>query len=136
MTYTMKIAKLALAGSMLAILPGCVVWDIKDGIEGSNANLVEIQNGLSYINTQLVDVNANLSEVDARLDSMDAQLQSLQTQLDATNDHLNSLRKTISSIDKTIPFLSISGDDDEEENVDAQAEPTTDSKTDVEPGGK
>jgi chromosome segregation ATPase len=122
---------LATAACSSLVMPGCVVWDIKDGIEGSNANLIEIQNGLSKIDQQLVDVNTNLTEVDARLDSMDEQLKSLQTQLDATNNHLNSLRNTISNIDKTIPFLSISGDDEEEasdETVDSQSSTNTDIK--------
>ena len=91
-------------------LPGCIVQDIHDQIALSNENLTQIGD-------QLEEIDDNLLAVEGTLSSMDEQLAALQTQLDATNAHLASLRKTINNIDSTIPFLKISGDDEE-----AQAE--------------
>ena len=108
-TFTLSIAWVA--------MPGCVVWDINDGILASNDNLGRIEDELNAIDEGLGTTNENLGTVEARLTSMDKQLNSLQTQLDATNKHLESLRKTINNIDQTIPFLSISGDDEEEQEA-------------------
>ncbi len=96
------------------VLPGCVVWDIKDGIGASNDNLVRIEENLNSIDEGLGQTNENLGTVEQRLTSMDERLDRLQSQLDATNKHLESLRKTINSIDSTIPFLKLSGDDEQE----------------------
>ncbi len=101
----------------IAILPGCVVWDINDGIIASNGNLGQIESGLTEIGDELGETNSNLQSVEARLASMDEQLKALQTQLDSTNKHLESLRKTINNIDSTIPFLKLSGDDEEEQEA-------------------
>lgn len=95
---------------MSTLLPGCIVQDINDQIVLSNENLTGIGDRLGAIDSSLTQVGGTLS-------SMDEQLSALQTQLDATNAHLASLRKTINNIDSTIPFLKLSGDDEE-----AQAE--------------
>lgn len=100
--------------SLLAA-PGCVVWDIKDQITESNANLTSIEKRLDSIDENLEVVNGNLDTMGTSLQSMGAQLVNLQAQLDATNEHLASLRKTINNIDKTIPFMSISGDSAQEQ---------------------
>ncbi|MFG0245774.1 MAG: hypothetical protein ACF8MF_06970 [Phycisphaerales bacterium JB052] len=109
----------SLMGVMVVLLPmsGCVVWDINDGILASNDNLGRIEDELQSIDQGLGSTNENLETVESRLASMDAQLQSLQTQLDATNAHLASLRKTINNIDSTIPFLKLSGDDEQEQEA-------------------
>ncbi len=101
----------------LLILPGCVVWDINDGILASNDNLGRIEDELQSIDKGLTHTNENLETVETRLASMDEQLKSLQSQLDATNKHLESLRKTINNIDSTIPFLNLSGDDEAEQEA-------------------
>ncbi len=100
--------------SLLAA-PGCVVWDIKDQIALSNENLTSIEKRLDSIDRNLEVVNGNLDSMGGTLGSMDTQLVSLQAQLDATNEHLASLRKTINNIDQTIPFMSISGDSETEQ---------------------
>ncbi|MCA9274731.1 MAG: hypothetical protein KDA29_01770 [Phycisphaerales bacterium] len=127
---------LGLAGA-LAILPGCVVWDINDGIVASNGNLGRIEGELQAINEELGQTNENLTTVEARLDSMDQQLKSLQDQLTATNKHLESLRKTINNIDSTIPFLKLSGDDKEAqmELENGETPPTQEPKSE-EPAGE
>lgn len=109
---------------MLLSMPGCVVWDIMNGIEASNANLERIQTQLDAIDRDMDRVNTNLEQVEARLNpmgetlaSMDTQLKDLQTRLEKTNGHLESLRKTINNIDSTIPFLKLSGDDEEEQEA-------------------
>lgn len=123
--------------SVLVLMPGCVVWDIKDGISASNENLVRIEGELTSIDEGLGLTNENLETVESRLASMDEQLKSLQTQLDATNTHLESLRKTINNIDNTIPFLKFSGDDEEEQEALKNGEPveetTTSQGTEAEP---
>lgn len=127
---------LALAG-VLATLPGCVVWDINDGIVASNGNLGRIEDELQTISEDLDQTNENLTTMEARLDSMDAQLKSLQDQLTATNKHLESLRKTINNIDSTIPFLKLSGDDKEAvmELENGETPPTQEPKSE-EPAGE
>lgn len=111
-----RLMAIALAVAWVA-MPGCVVWDINDGILASNDNLGRIEDELNAIDEGLGTTNENLGTVEERLTSMDKQLKSLQAQLDATNRHLESLRKTINNIDQTIPFLSISGDDEEEQEA-------------------
>lgn len=100
-----------------AFMSGCVVWDINDGILSSNDNLGRIEDELQSIDEELTNTNQNLETVESRLVSMDEQLKSLQSQLDSTNKHLESLRKTINNIDNTIPFLKLSGDDEEEQDA-------------------
>lgn len=114
--------------SSIVILPGCVVWDINDGIVASNDNLGQIESGLMEIGDELGETNTNLQSVEARLASMDEQLKALQTQLDSTNKHLESLRKTINNIDSTIPFLKLSGDDKEEQEALENGESPTPSE--------
>lgn len=143
---TLYRSRLAITTLLLtsAAMPGCVVWDINDGILASNDNLGRIEDELQAIDAQLVDVNSNISAVNTSiaqvdgqmqtmgttLTSMDAQLQSLQSQLDATNKHLASLRKTINNIDNTIPFLKLSGDDeDEQEELENGEVPTNGTDT-------
>ena len=119
------LGSIALA-SAVCVLQGCVVWDINDGILASNDNLGRIEDELNAIDEGLGQTNQNLGTVEDRLTSMDQQLKNLQEQLDATNKHLQSLRKTINNIDQTIPFLSFSGDDEEEqEALENEAEPTS-----------
>lgn len=112
----------------IVILPGCVVWDINDGIIASNGNLDQIESGLNEIGDELGQTNSNLQSVEAQLTSMDEQLKALQTQLDSTNKHLESLRKTINNIDSTIPFLKLSGDDEEEQEALENGESPTPSE--------
>ena len=115
----------SLLSAVVVLMPlsGCVVWDINDGILASNDNLGRIEDELQGIDQGLSDTNDNLTATKSRLDSMDSQLMSLQTQLDATNTHLESLRKTINNIDSTIPFLNLSGDDEEEQKSLESGEP-------------
>lgn len=124
----MRLFRLLCAGGFLLLVSagmgGCVVWDIKDGIEASNTNLERIQTQLETIDRDIARVNQNLDQLETRLDpmgatlaSMDTQLKDLQTRLDATNGHLESLRKTINNIDSTIPFLNFSGDDEAEQEA-------------------
>lgn len=131
-----RIGVMGLMGVTVLVMPGCIVWDIKDQIALSNENLAGIERHLGSIDQHLEGINANLDSMGGDLDSMDAHLASLQAQLDATNAHLQSLRKTINSIDSTIPFLKLSGDsEDEKEMLGGEQPPSTDSKpTGKEPG--
>lgn len=108
---------------MLA-LPGCVVQDIHDELQGANQRLGRVELALEEIertNEELVSLQLRLAtlermaSIDQSLTSMDTQLESIQGSLVKLDDHLASLRRTISNIDSTIPFLRISGDRDEPE---------------------
>lgn len=119
-----------------AALPGCVVQDIHDQIALSNDKLQQIDDSFAKVEranevlnkldaqlnqlAQLESINGNLTAIDAKLgtidgnlESMDARIASLEKELAAVSEHLASLRKTINNIDSTIPFLKISGDDEE-----------------------
>lgn len=124
------------AVSMIAPMSGCVVDDILTEIRTTNdqlviigrrlneidSNLIAIDRNLIRIDGQLQDVSIRLDTVDAKLGSLDTKLASIDADLDSTNQSLSSLRRTISNIDRTIPFLKFSGDDEEEEGGEADAE--------------
>lgn len=84
----------------LLALPGCIVQDIHDQIALSNENLAQIK--------------VQMSDIERRLEGVNERVDALQHRLDETNTHLESLRRTINNIDSTIPFLKLSGDDEEE----------------------
>lgn len=116
-------------------LPGCIVQDIHDQLEASNAELARINRTIEQLertNTLLTSIEVRLSSiderlvsVDERLGSVDERLATLRVLLDAVSEHLASLRRTINNIDSTIPFLKLSGDRDEDagEAGEGNAEP-------------
>lgn len=127
---------IALVVGAAAALPGCIVQDIHDQIALSNDKLQQIDDSFTKVEranellnkldaqlnqlAQLESINGNLTAIDAKLgtidgnlESMDARIASLEKELAAVSEHLASLRKTINNIDSTIPFLKISGDDEE-----------------------
>jgi septal ring factor EnvC (AmiA/AmiB activator) len=109
-----------------ACLPGCIVQDIHDEIALSNTNLGKIEGQLVSIDGNLDTVNQQVSSLQDQLNQTNTKLNDLQAQLNATNEHLASLRKTINNIDSTIPFLKLSGDDDEAKEAlesDGQQQP-------------
>lgn len=133
----------AFAFTPLLTLTGCIVQDIYDQIELSNQQLGSISETLTKIertNTLLASIEFELDSIDGKLATIDQNLGSVNTRmadlqvvLDAVSEHLASLRKTINNIDSTIPFLKLSGDNDEEKATleDGTAQPATDPVTDL-----
>lgn len=122
----------SLAAALLSalLLPGCVFWDIRDGVRDANAQLVTVDASLGQVNAELQKVQSALTRLDTtnddlknvqsdlgRLDTTNASLTDVQGQLSTLRGidqsltkmdaHLSSLRKTIGRIDGMIPFLDI-----------------------------
>lgn len=97
------------------------------------ASLERIDASLVSVETELDRANAGLGEIDQSLASMQERMDSLDASLKKLDEHLASLRQTINNIDSTIPFLKLSGDDEEDtgEEMDepspaSESEPPTD----------
>lgn len=153
----MKYQLACLIISTALFLPGCIVRDIHDQIALSNQKLTQIDESfakveranellerleaqldatlgpidenMSKIRERLASIDAKLEAMDSNMVSMDERMVAVQADLEAVSGHLASLRKTINNIDSTIPFLKISGDDEEEKAgldgaVETPAEPT------------
>lgn len=122
---------------LIALLPGCIVKEIRDEIKGVNAKLVTVDAGLNATNAQLEQVNQRLTGVGGGLDATNVKLKDVESglgRIDATNQslgsvqerlallasidkslghldvHLAALRTTIGKLDSAIPFLDLGGD--------------------------
>ena len=61
----------ALILSFLALLPGCVVWEIRDEMRGVNTRLDAVDNSLTEVNDELTDIEVQLGDVYAgRMDGI------------------------------------------------------------------
>lgn len=113
---------LVAALAALLLLPGCIVSEIRDQMVAANESLDRVELALERIDA----TNARLKEVETKLkaletmESINGSLVSIDGTLHKLDDHLASLRRTIDNIDSTIPFLSISGDSEEEEAEGAE----------------
>lgn len=126
----MKHPVLVLFVLCLPVLSGCIVQDIHDQIAMSNQQLTGINDQLASIDENLTSIDAKLAAIDGNLATVDGRMASLQGVLDAITEHLASLRRTINNIDSTIPFLRLSGDDDEaKEGLEAEGDPTRPSES-------
>lgn len=126
------IAVIGLLG-ILANLSGCIVWDIRNEMRKTNANLVDVQERLTKLdttNSSLERTNTGLEKTNVLIDNVErglgridstnsslntleqqlALLQSIDKSLTHLDAHLASLRKTISKLDGVIPFLDLGGD--------------------------
>lgn len=108
---------------VLFMMPGCIVQDIHDQIALSNEKLQQIDESFEKVeraNTALAKLDIQmerlqtLDSIDGNLVLMNERIDTLQKDLNAVSEHLASLRKTINNIDNTIPFLKISGDEEDE----------------------
>jgi len=111
---------LTLAGLALCMpMTGCVVNDIHTELAATNQRLVLLEAQLDTINNDrlvmLESIEQSLKSIDTSLANVDTNLGPIGESLTNVDGHLASLRKTINNIDSTIPFLSISGDDEEEQ---------------------
>lgn len=98
-------------------MPGCIIWDAYDQLELANKQLGEINANLAEIDGNLEQIDTKLATIDANLDTVDTSLSEIKPMLAKIDEHLASLRKTINNIDSTIPFLKLSGDDEEEQDA-------------------
>ena len=120
-------------------LSGCVVDDIHTEMQLTNQRLDTVQGQLEVVSdvnkelqtinderlTRLASIERSLASIDESLKKIDTQLSPIGERLASVDQHLASLRKTINNIDSTIPFLSVSGDDDDEaEALEAEAPAT------------
>ncbi|MCC6229550.1 MAG: hypothetical protein IT432_10020 [Phycisphaerales bacterium] len=155
--------RLGLGPLLLAmlLLPGCVFWDIRDGVRDANSRLDTVDASLKQTNSELKSVQSALTRLDTtnaelvkvqdelgQLDATNASLTNVQDRLQtlrAINDslakmdvHLSSLRKTIGRIDGMIPFLDLGSEESVAEASapnPAPAEPANDtSATAAQPG--
>lgn len=118
----MRIARLATLAACLPVLGGCVVWDIKD-------SLVSIDEQLTTIDAQLDGINGRLDTLETNLEPLPElhkleELAAINASIEPIEKHLASLRKTIANIDSTVPFLNISEDTGDEEELQAEPEQT------------
>lgn len=94
------------------LMPGCIVDEIRTNIVRVNDQMDTISNQLDELLGKLGSLD-RLQGIDDSLASVERDLGEVEQSLAATNEHLLSLRNTINNIDSTIPFLKLSGDDDE-----------------------
>ncbi len=117
---TNRIAALAALTVSMPLLQGCIVRDIRDQMTLINERMYSIDRQLDQLadtNTAIENAVVQTASVDSRIGDVEerlAILESIDTSLKNLDVHLASLRDTISNIDATIPFLSLSGGDDEE----------------------
>jgi uncharacterized phage infection (PIP) family protein YhgE len=118
---------LTLSLAALITLPGCIVGEIRDGLNLANENMVNINESINRVElhlgeiqeTQLAELQIKLERIktiDESLVDIDEGLGTVKVSLQRLDEHLTSLRKTLQNIDKTIPFLSLA---DDEEVTDA-----------------
>jgi hypothetical protein len=89
--WAMRIPLLLLAD--LAFLPGCVVWDIRDEMRRTNAQVGAVQESLAA-------TNQRLDGVDTRLTGTNERLQGTNTSLTNVEEQLLQLREITSSMGK------------------------------------
>ena len=112
-------AAAAIALPLALAMSGCVVDEINEGIATSNENVRQTNQDLDVVTGRMAEINTRLDGINAELDEINGQLAIL-TSIDASlkklDVHLASLRKTINNIDSTIPFLRLSGDDEDDKD--------------------
>ncbi len=119
--------------AVVANMGGCIVWEIRDEMRKTNANLVDVQQRLTKLdttNSSLERTNAGLEQTNVLIDNVErglgridstnsslsgleqqlALLKSIDKSLNHLDSHLASLRKTINKLDGVIPFLDLGGD--------------------------
>jgi hypothetical protein len=104
----------------MALLPGCIVQEIRDDLKGVNAKLGTVETNLNETNKMLAGANERLTGVggglevtNSSLSTLDERvrlLSSIEKSMVKLDAHLASLRGTIARIDSTIPFLDLGGD--------------------------
>lgn len=109
------------------VLPGCVVWEIRDEMRRTNAQVGAVQESLSSTNQRLAGVDSQLTGTNERLSGTNERLQGTNSSLSGVEEqlallreinasmgkldvHLASLRRTIGAINNMMPFLDLGAD--------------------------
>ncbi len=112
MTIRSRAAAVLFCLPILASLPGCLAFEIRDELRLVNASMEDVKIKLDSVNSglqKLERTNTVLADLDMKLTA----LETTNASLSSIDAHLASLRKTLNSIDSTIPFLKVSGDDED-----------------------
>jgi len=108
------------ASLLLASLPGCIVWEIRDELVAVNEGLGQVQHRLDAVdqtNIKLDHLQAQLEDLQAQLkvlDSINASLASVDTTLKSLDRTLASVLNLVRQIDGAIPFLRFTDDEEDE----------------------
>lgn len=111
-TFTIRLAAVFLF-AIPFVLPGCIVWDIRDEMKNANTQLTEVRSGLAKLddtNQRLDHTIANLDRTNALVNNVETQLavlNTINTSLSRLDQHLAALRRTIGKLDSVIPFLDL-----------------------------
>lgn len=88
--------------TFLALLPGCVVWEIRDEMRGVNTRLDKVEStlqtvdaGLNTVNSELTDIEVQLGDVRATIDNTNEYLDSVYGGLDDTNSSLGDMQERL-----------------------------------------
>lgn len=84
------------------LLPGCVVWDIRDNLVKSNQQIGEVKAAIDKANVALDQANQDLANANQRLDNVEQGL----TKLDRTNALIDKVDNGLGKIDTTNDALA------------------------------
>jgi hypothetical protein len=98
-----------------AMMPGCVVWDIRDELRQTNARIDSIKIDLAKTNELLESVNTELATTNATMTNVQERLAVLEPIQDSL-DSLDESMKTVKGIIENIPFV---GESEGEKNAGA-----------------
>ncbi|MEQ9095952.1 MAG: hypothetical protein RIE32_06785 [Phycisphaerales bacterium] len=107
-----RAAAAMLLAALASALPGCLAYEVRNELRQANASLEDIKIKLDGVNSglqKLERTNTVLADLDMKLTA----LETTNASLSSIDAHLASLRKTLNSIDSTIPFLKVSGDEED-----------------------
>lgn len=86
----------------LALLPGCVVWEIRDEMRSVNtrldsvdASLADVTSELTSVNDELTDIEVQLGDVRSTIDGTNESLDDVQGGLGRTNNALSSVEEQL-----------------------------------------
>lgn len=88
-----------------ATLQGCVVWEIRDGVEGVNARLDSVEETLESVNSELTDIEVQLADVSGIIDQTNQHLAVVQGDLGTTKSSLGSVDTSLGSVDEQLRLL-------------------------------
>jgi hypothetical protein len=88
----------------LAMMPGCVVWDIRDELRRTNERIDSIKVDLAKTNELLENVNAELATTNATMADVQQRLAVLQPVADSL-DSLEDSLATVKAMIEKIPFM-------------------------------
>jgi hypothetical protein len=96
-----------------AMMPGCVVWDIRDELRQTNARIDSIKIDLAKTNKLLESANAELATTNATMGDVQQRLAVLDP-IQESLDSLDESMKTVKGIIEKIPFVGESGEKKED----------------------